>query len=817
MLKSFLQIAIRNFSKRKGYSILNLLGLTIGITCCLLIFEYVAYERSYDSFQPQADRIFRVQESDYQNGRFEVNWATTSPAVGPALKKDFPEVESFCRLYNYELLLSNDARHARFSETKSYVADAAALTILDLPLVKGNPATALQDVNKIVISESLAHKYFGAEDPLGKVLSVRNGGNLRSLEVTGVFKNYPENSHLVLDVLISYPTLHQTFGAGNATYDPTELTWTWNDYYTYIELKKGTDPAAFQKKLRPFIDRHYNSLPQNKANNDFNTLQLFALTDIHLYSHYGEEAEANGDGSSVSFLFLIAFFIAAIAWINYINLATARSLERAREVGVRKVLGALRTDLIRQFLVESLLLNGLALFLALVVAWIASPLFNQLTGRALNNSISLPASYWEIFAALFLGGTFLSGIYPAFVLSRYHPVSVLKGLFKNTTGGQFLRKALIVGQFAASILLIAGTIIVYNQVHYMRSQTLGADINETMVLKGINSMRDSSYQAVFPSFRNDLLRIKDVRGITGSSNVMGQEITWSTTWRRLGGVSKTNYTLLHLGIDYDFIQNYGLKIIAGRGFSRDFPTDKHAVLLNESAIRELGYTKPADAIGQLLFGDQSSIDTVQVIGVVADYHHQGLQKSIHPLALLLRTGPADFYSVKIGPGNTRETIADIKKAWDNHFPADPFQYFFLDEYFNKQYAENERFGTVFGLFAGLAIIIACLGLLGLSAYNVIQRTKEIGIRKVLGASARHLLFILSRDFLLLVAVAFVIAVPMTWWAMNSWLQEFAYRIHIGWLTFAIAGILAFGIALITVGLQALKATLANPVKSLRTE
>jgi putative ABC transport system permease protein len=675
----------------------------------------------------------------------------------------------------------------------------------------------LQDVNKIVISESLAHKYFGAEDPLGKVLSVRNGGNLRSLEVTGVFKNYPENSHLVLDVLISYPTLHQTFGAGNATYDPTELTWTWNDYYTYIELKKGTDPAAFQKKLRPFIDRHYNSLPQNKANNDFNTLQLFALTDIHLYSHYGEEAEANGDGSSVSFLFLIAFFIAAIAWINYINLATARSLERAREVGVRKVLGALRTDLIRQFLVESLLLNGLALFLALVVAWIASPLFNQLTGRALNNSISLPASYWEIFAALFLGGTFLSGIYPAFVLSRYHPVSVLKGLFKNTTGGQFLRKALIVGQFAASILLIAGTIIVYNQVHYMRSQTLGADINETMVLKGINSMRDSSYQAVFPSFRNDLLRIKDVRGITGSSNVMGQEITWSTTWRRLGGVSKTNYTLLHLGIDYDFIQNYGLKIIAGRGFSRDFPTDKHAVLLNESAIRELGYTKPADAIGQLLFGDQSSIDTVQVIGVVADYHHQGLQKSIHPLALLLRTGPADFYSVKIGPGNTRETIADIKKAWDNHFPADPFQYFFLDEYFNKQYAENERFGTVFGLFAGLAIIIACLGLLGLSAYNVIQRTKEIGIRKVLGASARHLLFILSRDFLLLVAVAFVIAVPLTWWAMNSWLQEFAYRIHIGWLTFAIAGILAFGIALITVGLQALKATLANPVKSLRTE
>jgi putative ABC transport system permease protein len=649
MLKSFLRIAIRDFTKRKGYSILNLLGLTIGITCCLLIFEYVAYERSYDNFQPQADRIFRVQESDYQNGRFEVSWATTSPAVGPALKKDFPEVENFCRLYNYELLLSNDARNARFSETKSYVADAAALPILDIPLVKGNPATALNGANKIVISEDLARKYFGTEDPLGKVLTDRGGGRQTSLEVTGIFKNYPENSHLVLNVLISYPTLHQTFGAGNATYDPTELTWTWNDYYTYIQLKKGTDPAVFQKKLRPFIDRHYNSLPENKTHNDFNTLQLFALTDIHLYSHYGEEAEANGDGSSVSFLFLIAFFIAAIAWINYINLATARSLERAREVGVRKVLGALRTDLIRQFLIESLLLNGLALLLALIVAWAASPLFKQLTGRAFH---TLPATYGEIFAALFLSGTFLSGIYPAFVLSRYHPVSVLKGLFKNTAGGQLLRKALIIGQFAASILLIAGTIIVYNQVHYMRSQALGADINETLVLRGINSMRDSAYQTIFPSFSNDLLRIKDVRGITGSSNVMGQEITWSTTWRRLGGESKTNYTLLHLGIDYDFIHDYGLKIIAGRAFSRDFPTDKHAVLLNESAIRELGYAKPADALGQLLHGDQSSIDTVHVIGVVADYHHQGLQKSIQPLAILLRTGSPNFYSIKVRAGNT---------------------------------------------------------------------------------------------------------------------------------------------------------------------
>jgi putative ABC transport system permease protein len=817
MLKSFLQIAIRNFTKRKGYSILNLLGLTIGITCCLLIFEYVAQERSYDNFQEHADRIFRVQESDYQNGRFEVNWATTSPAVGPALKKDFAEVESFCRLYHTDLLLSNDSRNARFSETKCYIADAAALTIFHLPLVQGNPANALQGVNKIAISEDLARKYFGTEDALGRVLTVRNGGTALSMEVTGVFKNYPSNSHLVLEVLISYPTLHQSFGAGNASQDPTETAWTWNDYYTYVQLKKGTDPSAFEKKLRPFIDRHYNSLPENKANNDFNTLQLFALTDIHLYSHYGEEAEVNGDGSSVSFLFLIAFFIATIAWINYINLATARSLERAREVGVRKVLGALRTDLIGQFLVESLLLNGLALLLALIITWAASPLFNQLTGSTVSTPFLLPATYWGIFAALFLGGTFLSGIYPAFVLSHYHPVAVLKGLFKNTSGGQLLRKGLIVGQFAASILLIAGTIIVYNQVHYMRSRTLGVNIDQTVVLSGINSMGDSTFKTIYPAFKQAILKIKDVKGIAGSSNVMGQEITWSTNWQRLGTASKTNYTLLHLGIDYDFISNYGAKILAGRSFSRDFGTDKNAVLLNESAVKELGYAKPGDAVGQWLHGSQSAIDTVHVIGVVADYHHQGLQKAIHPIAFLLRPSNPGYFSIRINAGNTPQTIAALKKIWAGYFPADPFHYFFLDEFFDHQYAENERFGEVFGLFAALAIVIACLGLLGLSAYNVIQRTKEIGIRKVLGASAQHLIMILSRDFLVLVGVAFLIAVPLTWWAMNSWLQEFAYRIHIGWATFAIAGALAFAIALTTVGLQALKATLANPVKSLHTE
>jgi putative ABC transport system permease protein len=817
MLRSFLQIAIRNFTKRKGYSILNLVGLTIGMTCCLLIFEYVAHERGYESFNPNANRIFRVQEMDYQGGRLEAAWAPTSPAVGPALKKDFPEIENFCRLWQQGFQLVNPGNNARFHEEKSYIADNSALDILHIPLIKGNQGTALKAAFKIVLSESAAYKYFGNEDPVGKTLVYENNGNHQPLEVTGVFQNLPSNSHLIIEVLISYPTLRHYIGADPPSQDYSETAWSWSDYYTYIRLKPDADLKALEAKLPGFMDRHYNALREHKSQNDYNLLQLFPLTDIHLYSHYGEEAEANGDGSSVSFLFMIAFFIAAIAWINYINLATARSLERAREVGVRKVLGALRTDLIRQFLVESLLLNGLALLLALVIGWSLTPLFNQLTGRTIHASLLLPLNYWQIFAALFIGGTFLSGIYPAFILSRYHPVAVLKGLFKNSTGGQLLRKGLIVGQFAASILLIAGTIIVYNQVHFMRSRQLGVNINQTLVVNGVFSMKDSTYSSIFPAFRQDLLSLKDVKGITGTSDIPGTEITWATDWQRLRGNPKKNYTLRHLGVDYDYVKYYGLKIIAGRDFSKDFPTDKKGVILNESAIRELGYARPEDAIGEMLHANQNSIDTVHVIGIAADFHQEGLQKAITPLAIVLRLPDPNFYSIRVNTANTAQTIASVKNIWQRHFPSDPFRYFFLDEYFNKQYTENERFGAVFGLFAGLAIVIACLGLLGLSAYNVIQRTKEIGIRKVLGASGQHLLFLLSRDFLLLVVLALVIAVPLTWLAMDNWLKAFAYRIRIGWWVFAAAGILAFAIALLTVAIQSLKTILANPVKSLRSE
>ena len=818
MLQNFLKIAIRNLFRRKGYAILNIFGLTIGITCCLLIFIYVAYERSYDGFNKQADRVFRIQDEEYQGGRMVVPCAAAMPGVAPAMKREFPEVEEAGRLRKTELLLGNDTRNIRFKEKTVYYADPSILGMLDIPLVDGNAKTALTGPGKIVISGEEARKYFGTENPLGKTLTVHSSGNTRPLEVTGVFKNYPSNAHLKLSVLISYLTYSQVIGSYGNPKDVLETSFGWTDFYTYILLRKGADRKQVEAKLPAFIDRHYNDLPENKSEGDRYSLSLMPLKNIHLYSHYTEEAEANGDGQSVTFLFLIAFFIVCIAWINYINLATARSLERAREVGVRKVLGAMRKELIGQFMLESLLLNLIALLVAVVITIAMTPLFAHISGRPLPSLLHLPADYKLYFLILLVAGIFLSGIYPALVLSRYMPVAVLKGAFKNAAGGQWLRKGLIVGQFAASIILIAGTMIVYRQMHYMQNQDLGANINETVVIKGaFGGMTDSSYQETYSAFKDDVLKVPGVKSITSSSGIMGEEILWSTNWNRVRGGSKQTQILFHLGVDEDFISGFGLKMIAGRPFSRASNENKRKIILNQSAVRTMGYATPQAAIGDLISGGQDGMDSLEVMGVIADFHNEGLQKAIQPLVIFPNSRTKGNYSVKIEGRNLAATVSAIKKVWDRHFASNPYDYFFLDEFFNRQYDENRRFGMIFGLFAILAIMIACFGLLGLSAYNVLQRTKEIGIRKVLGASVNSLLFTLSKDFILLVLIAFIIAVPVVAVAMNSWLQAFAYRVGIMWWIYAVAGVLAILISLITVGFQAFRAATANPVNSLRSE
>ena len=811
MLKNHLRLAWRGLLKRKGYSALNILGLAIGITCCLLIFHYVAYERSYDRFQANAGRIFRLRLDAYQEGKLAWQSATSYPAIGPAMKKEFPEVQQFGRLIDANLLLTNPEKNIKFTELKGYYADPSMLSMLDIQLVKGNPATALNGPDKILLSETMARKYFGSEDPLGKRLTALDE-TLENCEVTGVFKDYPANSHLILNHLVSYSTLGKERRQLGDSSNRTETNWGWYDFYVYVQLNPGADWHALQAKLPAFCDRHMNNNDWAKKHNNHSELYLIPLPDIHLYSNFLQEAEVNGNGKAVSFLFLIALLIIAIAWINYTNLATARSLERAKEVGLRKVLGALRLDLVLQFLIESLLMNMLALIIAIGAAWLLAPSFDTLIGTDAGN-FSLPLAWTLGFGGIFFTGALLSGLYPAFVLSGYHPITVLKGLFKNSTRGQIFRKGLIVGQFAVSVILITGTILVYQQVQYMRRQQLGVNIDQTLIIHGAQSPVDSSYQNIYQPFRSDLLRQTGIRSVAASTNVMGQEIYWTNNVTPLSLATKESVTLYHLGVDYDFVPAYGLKIVAGRNFSHQFGTDRNAVMLNQAAVRLLGFKNDAAAVNSLL----TDGDSVHVVGVVADYHHQGLQKVINPMIIRFGSWARNYYSVKLTTTDPRLTIAAIKKSWDRYFPNDPFDYYFLDESFNEQYKADSRFGEVFGLFASLAILIACFGLLGLSAYNVLQRTKEIGVRKVLGASAQSLVLLLSKEFLVLVSVALLIAIPVTWWVMYSWLQDYAYRIAIQWWVFALGGVLAMLIALTTVGLQALRAALTNPIDSLRTE
>ncbi|HVS95644.1 MAG TPA: ABC transporter permease [Puia sp.] len=814
MFKNHLKLAWRSLLKRKGYSTLNILGLAIGITCCLLIFHYVSYERSYDRFQPNAGRIVRLRLDQYQQGKLAWQSATVYPAIAPAMKKEFPEVDKFGRLIDANILLTNPDRNIKFNETKGYFADPSIIDMFGIRLVKGNPATALDGPDKLILSESMARKYFGNTDALGRRLKGLADGSLQTYEVTGVFSDYPANSHLILNHLISYSTLaritrEQWHDSSNAT----ETAWGWYDFYDYIQLKPGADWHALQAKLPAFADRHMNNDEWHKKNNVRSELYLIPLSDIHLYSNYNQEAEVNGNGKAVGFLFLIAFLIIAIAWINYTNLATARSLERAKEVGLRKVMGAIRIDLVWQFLTESFLLNTLALGLAAVLAILLAPSFDTLIGSDAG-PFSLPLPWLLGFLGIFVLGSFLSGLYPAFVLSGYHPMTVLKGLFKHTSRGQFLRKGLIIGQFAVSVILITGTILVYQQVQFMRRQQLGVNIDRTLVIEGAGSMQDSVYTGVYQPFKNTLLQQPGIRSVTASSIVMGQEIYWTNGFNRVGSSANSAVTMYIMGIDYDFIPSYGLRLVAGRNFSRDYPTDDKAAIINQTAMGLLGFKDAADAIkGRVKRGR----DTLQIVGVVADYHHQGLQKAINPMIILPVPDIRNYYSVKFASADLHASIAGIKKTWDRFFPNDPFNYFFLDESFNQQYKADTRFGEAFAIFALLAIGIACFGLLGLSAYNVLQRTREIGIRKVLGATEKNLVFLLSKEFLYLVLLSLLIAVPVAWWVMHNWLQDFAYRISIQWWVFALGGLIALSIALLTVGIQAGRAATANPVKSLRTE
>jgi putative ABC transport system permease protein len=800
MFRNYINSILRYISRNKAFTTINIMGLAIGMMACMLITQYVMHEFSYDNFHQKKDQIFRVQLDRFDKGELSTRWASGCAGIGMDLKADFQEVKDYVRLKSQSSVFRYGDVY--FKEKATYFASEDFFKVFSVKLVEGVDSIVLKEPFKIVISQSLAKKYFGNDNPIGKMIS-NNGKS--DYEVTGVFEDLPANTHMKIDALMSFSSLNKLWN------DPI-VSWMWDGFMTYIVLDEKTDPKVFEQKLPAYVQKKAGE--ELKRYNAGMTFHLQPIGDIHLDSDFIGEFKPNGDRQSTYFLSIVAILILITAWINYVNLATAKSIERAREVGVRKVMGGFRSQLIQQFLFESLLFNALAVVIAIVLVAMLTPAFGQLTGRELDFLLFKQSTFWLWIGALIIVGALLAGIYPAFVLSSYKPSEVLKGRFKNTSAGVMFRKGMVVVQFVSSITLIVGTFTVYRQIKFMQDQTLGVDITQTMVLNSPNVV-DSTYEDKFQVFKQQLLRFPEVVGVTASTAVPGAAPDWNAGGiRRLSQRDDEANQYRIIMMDHDFIKSFGLEVIEGRPFSGDVINERESVLLNESASRLMGFTKPEQAINDQIFfwGD-----TFKIVGVVKNYHQESLKKAYEPLIFRYERAPGGYYSIKFNTKNVRESIARFEEEWKAMFPGNPFIHFFLDEHYNQQYQADQQFGKVFGIFSTLAIFIACLGLFGLSSLTAIQRTKEIGVRKVLGASVSSILALVSKDYVILMLFAIVLAVPVAWWIMAGWLEGFANRIPLAWWIFAIPALVVIAIALLTVSIHTLKAARTNPVKSLRYE
>jgi putative ABC transport system permease protein len=803
MFKNYLTSIWRYISRNKAFTIINVLGLAIGMAACMLIAQFVLHELSYDRFWKNSEQIYRVQQDRYNKGELTTRWASGCLGIGPDLKANFPEVNAFVRMTKSNAVLANGDTF--FKEEGVYYTSSDFFKVFSMPLVEGVDSSALKGPYRMVISRSLAKKYFGNESPIGKHL--KNNGST-DYEITGMYEDLPPNSHMQIDALLSFSTYAILLKRDEAALN----MYQWDGFLTYIRLNENASAEALEAKLPALVEKKAGE--EMKRDNAGMVFHLQQISDIHLDSDFIGEFKANGDRNTTYFLLIVAILIVIIAWINYVNLSTAKSIERAREVGVRKVMGGFRTQLVQQFLFESLLLNTLAVSIAAGSVLILTPWFSELTGRELGYQLFKEQLFWMWLSVLIVAGALLSGIYPAFVLSAYRPVEVLKGRFKNTNQGVFFRKGMVVTQFMASITLIVGTFTVYNQITHMRSQKLGINIDQTLILRAPNIV-DSTYNQKFEVFKQKLNDYAEVVSVTASSSIPGEQPGWNAGGiRRLSQREDEANQYRVVEMDHDFVKSYGLEMVAGRPFANGSPKEEKTVMMNESAARLMGFEKVEDAIEDHInfWGD-----TFRIVGVVKNFRQESSKKAFDPLIFRYSSAPGGYYSIKFNAKNVNESLSRFEGDWKEFFPGNPFNFFFLDDHYNKQYKADQQFGEVFGLFSALAIFIACLGLFGLSSLTAIQRTKEIGVRKVLGASVPGIISLMSKDYLVLMGVAMILAVPLSWWAMNSWLQSFANRIPLSWWIFAIPSFVVIAIALLTVSIHTLKAARTNPVKSLRYE
>jgi putative ABC transport system permease protein len=809
MIRSYLKIAFRNLMKYRFISFINLFGLAVGLTCCMLILAFIMNELSFDKYNKNADHIYRVTRSfNNQDGSVSLNLSTIAPAFGPYLTNDFPEIQKMTRMLKNGIT-SFQYKDNLFNENNVYFADDKLFDVFTVRVKEGNPKTALTDPFTVMLSEEMAKRYFGSEDPMNKSIRAYNQFNLK---VTGVYQDFPSNSHMHPDALVSFTTLNDTsvYGAENL-----RTSWGNNSFFNFIVLPENYQVKNMIDRFPEFVDKHMNHKDYNGQNpSKFTKLGLQKLTDIHLRSNMDYEAEPNGDINRVYIFSLIALFILLIACINYMNLSTARSALRAREIGIRKVIGARKKELIFQFLSESVLICWVATIIAFILTSLSLPWLNKISGQQISYHDLLK---WKIVFPLLLTPFVLgivSGIYPALFMSSFQPVKTLKGLFKAGGANISLRKVLVVAQFAISIVLIISTAIVFQQLHYIQNKSLGFEKEHQVILPYGNDV-DKRYDV----FRNTLLHNTSFKEMGRSSRIpTGRLLDAQGAFTLVGdSLRPVNTDIKMVNVDYDFIPVYNIKVVAGRNFSREFATDTAGFVLNESSISVLGWKNPKDAVGKdFKYGGQKG----HIIGVIADFNFESMHQKIVPVVLTMNPPSQQYYNnitIRIAGNNIPGTLAFLEKTWKTLLPETPYQYNFLNDNFDKLYESEQRQGTLYIFFACIAIFIACLGLFGLSSFAITQRIKEIGVRKVLGANVIKIITLLSKDFLKLVIFAAILAFPIAWFAMNNWLKDFAFRVSIEWWVFILAGLLASIIAVLTVSVHAIKAANANPVNSLRSE
>ncbi len=807
MFRNYLKIAYRNLTRHKFISFINLFGLTIGLTCCLLITCFILNELSYDRQSPNARNIYRLTRTfKNQDGVTSLSLSSVSPPFGYYLPGEFPDIKKLTRLLSAGTTPLK-YRENTFNEQNVFFADENFLQVFQPQLIRGDATKALIDPFSVMITPEVAHRYFGEEDPMDK--SIRFSGQF-DLKVTGIYAALPSNSHMHPGMLISFNTLKDSTIYGEKQ---LRTNWSNNSFQTYLLLPDNYPVESMIAKFPAFLDRHMMAEYGGGLPSKFTSLDLQKLTDIHLYSHKDDELEANGDITRVYIFSAIALFILLIACINYMNLSTARSALRAKEIGIRKVVGARKRELVGQFLGESVLICYVSLAAALVITYFTLPALGKLSGQQLsfNLLVQLKVLLPLFFIPLLVG--LISGLYPAMFMSSFQPIKTLKGLFKVRGANISFRKALVVTQFAIGIILIITTLIVFQQLHYIQNKSLGYD-KAQIVSMDYTQQLDSRYDA----FREEVLQSTSFRGMTRSSRIPTGRLLDNMGAATESGDSLRPVTtdIKNVVIDYDFASTYGLSLAAGRFFSREYGTDSSSYVINETTAKALGWSA-STAVGKAFaYGGVKG----RIIGVVKDFHFESMHQAIVPIVFLLpppSSTPFNELSIKIAGDKAPAAIASLGNIWKKYYPDNAFDYAFLDDRFNNLYQAEQRQATLFTVFACVAIVIACLGLFGLSAFAISQRVKEIGVRKVLGADVSGIVALLSRDFLKLVAIAAVLAFPIAWWAMHSWLRDFAYRVNIAWWVFLIAGLGAAIIAFITVSFQAIRAALANPVKSLRTE